>query len=158
MALAGAALYRASGEAAYLDDAKTLLGAVDVSYGFSPYYSVGLLAAADLCGGLGRPAVTRADVRRAACGKLAEAADAGDVRREPDGLRLPERLLLRVGAGPHRERRGRRGGGTGRRRRGWAEARRGRARLPHGAQSLGGRASSSGRRRARCTGPTTRCP
>ena len=76
MALAGAALYRASGDAAYLDDAKAFLGAVDVSYGVNPYYYVGPLAAADLCGGMGRPAVTRADVRRLACDKLKEAADA----------------------------------------------------------------------------------
>ena len=76
MALAAVSLYRATGEDAYLDDATALLGAVNVEAGLNPYYYVGPLAAADLCGGLGRPAVPRADVRQLACRTLAEGAEA----------------------------------------------------------------------------------
>jgi hypothetical protein len=76
MALAAGALHRLSGEDAYLDDARAFLGAVDAGYGFNPYFHVGPIAAADLCGGLGRPAVARADVRELACDRARESAEA----------------------------------------------------------------------------------
>ena len=84
MALAAAQLFRAgAGDAngePYLSDAVTFLNASPVEGGFSPYFAVGGLAAADLCGGLAAPVVPRADVREAACAKLAAAADAAAFR------------------------------------------------------------------------------
>ena len=75
MALAAASLHRATGQGAYLDDAGAFLRAVDVEQGLSPYWYVGPLAAADLCGGLGRPAVARADVHDLACDGLRRSAE-----------------------------------------------------------------------------------
>ena len=84
MALAAAQLFRAgAGDAngdPYLSDAVGFLNASPVEGGFSPYFAVGGLAAADLCGGLAAPVVPRADVRDAACAKLAEAAGAAAFR------------------------------------------------------------------------------
>jgi hypothetical protein len=93
MALAAAALYRAgAGNASgdpYLSDAIGYLNAANVEGGFSPYFTVGGLAAADLCGGLALPPVERADVRTVACGKLGEAVRAAAQRQRLNAFGSP---------------------------------------------------------------------
>jgi hypothetical protein len=89
MALAAAAMWRATGEEAFLDDAARFLPGARVGAGFSPYYSVGGLAAADLCGGLGRPAVSRDSLRRQACATLRSAVREGRSRAATNAFRSP---------------------------------------------------------------------
>ena len=92
MALAAAQLYRAgagAGGEPYLSDAIAYLNGSEVEGGFSPYFAVGGLAAADLCGGLGLPAGERADVRAVACGKLGEAARAASFRAQLNAFGSP---------------------------------------------------------------------
>ena len=77
MALAATKLFRAGAGNAigdpYLTDAAKYLLEVSPGDGFSPYFSVGGLAAADLAGGMGSPAITRDDVLAVAQSKLGEA-------------------------------------------------------------------------------------
>ena len=93
MALAAALLHRAgAGDAngdPYLTDAIAFLNASPVEGGFSPYFTVGGLAAADLCGGLALPAVGRADARAAACAKLREAAEGAAFRARLNAFGSP---------------------------------------------------------------------
>jgi endoglucanase len=93
MALAAAQLFRAGAGNAqgnpYLSDAIGYLNAADVEGGFSPYFSVGGLAAADLCGGLDSEPVACSDVRSAACAKLSQAAAAAIFRARLNAFESP---------------------------------------------------------------------
>ena len=79
LAFAATGLYRATGDPAYLDEAAGYLQAGSDNEFYSGFTAgtVGPLAAADLCGGLGAPAVPNEDARSAGCdglGKLVSAA------------------------------------------------------------------------------------
>ena len=79
LAFAATGLYRATGDATYLDEAAAYLRAGSDNEFYSGFTAgtVGPLAAADLCGGLGAPAVPNDAARRAGCdglGKLVSAA------------------------------------------------------------------------------------
>ena len=89
MALAAATLWRAGAGDAYLDAAVTYLSQAPVDTGFSTYFSVGGLAAADMCGGTGRPALPRRDVRDLACRRLMEAVRASRDRAATNAFRSP---------------------------------------------------------------------
>ncbi len=75
MALGAAALWRATGEASYLDDAVAFLRKADFQGGLDPF-EVGPLAAADLCGALGAPAAPDPEAQRVACAGLRTAGAA----------------------------------------------------------------------------------
>jgi endoglucanase len=75
MALGAIELWRATGETRYLEDAKTYLGQAAVDGGLDSF-SVGPLAAAEMCGKLGAPAPPDAAARTLGCSKVAEAASA----------------------------------------------------------------------------------
>ena len=89
MALASVLLWRAGGDEAYLNDAARYMSKAPVETGFSSYFSVGGLAAADMCGGMGRPAVPREDLRSLACRKLIEAVRASRIRAASNAFHSP---------------------------------------------------------------------
>ena len=78
LAFAATELYRATGQQSYLDDAAAQLRAGDENelYGGIVVGAPRALAAADLCGGLGKPAVPDAELKQLACGDVAKTMDA----------------------------------------------------------------------------------
>lgn len=79
MAAGAAALYRVTGTAAYLKDARTYLAANGNGDAWG-YYEMGPFAAADLCGALGAPALGGSAARDQGCRSLR--ASAGEIRGE----------------------------------------------------------------------------
>jgi hypothetical protein len=88
LALGAAVLFRSTGERPYLDDALAYLKASPLDAGVTPY-DLAPLAAAELCGGLGAPAVSDPDARRAGCGALADAARAARERARTTAFGSP---------------------------------------------------------------------
>ncbi len=84
MAMASALLFRAGAGNAngdpFLTDALGFLGAATPENGFSPYFSISGLAAAELAGGMVAPPVQRADVLDLAQSKLRDAVDGAAFR------------------------------------------------------------------------------
>ncbi|MEA2126914.1 MAG: endoglucanase, partial [Solirubrobacteraceae bacterium] len=78
LAFAATELYRATGEQKYLDDAGEQLraGVEDELYGGITVGAPRPLVAADLCGGLGAPAVPDADILQLACDDVGKTMDA----------------------------------------------------------------------------------
>jgi hypothetical protein len=89
MALAAVQLWRAGFGDGFLDEARGFLAATHVDQGFNPYVDVGGLGAADICGGLGRPPVARADVRGPACRTLADIGTFAAGRAAGDAFASP---------------------------------------------------------------------
>jgi hypothetical protein len=88
MALAAGALWRATGETGYLEDALAALRESDFQAGLDPF-ELAPLAAADLCGALGAPAAPDPEVREAACEGLRVAAEAARERSRATAFGTP---------------------------------------------------------------------
>jgi hypothetical protein len=88
MAAGAAALYRATGEQAYLDDATTYLASAD-NQGTLGWDSVGVFAAADLCGALGAPATSDPAAHAVACHVLGSNAQDAVLRASSNAFATP---------------------------------------------------------------------
>ena len=139
LAFAADALWRATGEQKYLDDAGKQLssGSENELYGGIVVGAPRALVAADLCGGLGLPGRRHRADPRARLRRRAQ-DDGRDPRaRRRARLRLPRHLHVRLGAGQQRRGRPRRRRRARRRRRRRPRHRRRRARLPPRPQPVG---------------------
>lgn len=84
LAAGAAALFRVTGERAYLDDAIRDLAAIEPD-GRLSWNALAGFAAADLCGALGAPAVDDAAARDAACAALRRQGEAAVARARENG-------------------------------------------------------------------------